>query len=28
LLYAINEKKDWRISPFPSSRQNCLSGTL
>lgn len=27
LLYAINEKKDWRISPFPSSRQNCLSGT-
>lgn len=28
LLYAINEKKDWRISPFPSSRQNCLSGTM
>jgi len=27
LLYAVNKKKDWRISPFPSSRQNCLSGT-
>jgi hypothetical protein len=28
LLYAVNKKKDWIISPFPSSRQNCLSGTF